>query len=79
MMRDDFEFFLTHKNDFVTGTLALGTKDVDAIRKMFHSGETFTLINIQEIEEANSDFPLEVRVWDGDDLLMVLLNNEVNY
>ena len=81
MMADDDEFALDHGQSFVDGLTTLINRDVTGIRKMFRDGVTFTLVDICKLDNTlfATRLPLELRVWDGDNLIMVLTDKEVNY
>jgi len=80
MMADDDEFALASGQSFVDGLTTLINRDVTGIRKMFRDGVTFTLVDICKLDTPIATrLPLELRVWDGDDLIMVLTDKEVNY
>jgi hypothetical protein len=79
MFADDFEFFQAHSQDFIDGMEALGTKDVKGIRQMFRDGATFAMMDINKLDKVPADGNSEVRIWDDGKLLMVLVNDEVNY
>jgi len=80
MMADDDEFALAHGQSFVNGLESLINRDLTGIRKMFRDGATFTLVDISKLDTPIATrLPLELRVWDGDDLIMVLTDKEVNY
>lgn len=80
MMTDDDEFALAHGQSFVDGLATLINRDVTGIRKMFRDGATFTLVDISKLDTPiETRIPLELRVWDGDNLIMVLTDKEVNY
>lgn len=80
MMRDDDEFALAHGQSFIDGLKTIINRDVTGIRKMFRDGTTFTLVDISKLDTPiATHLPLELRIWDGDNLLAVLTDSEVNY
>jgi hypothetical protein len=76
----DFEAFRNDHVNFCRNLLFIGQKDKNGIRQMFHEGYTAMLVPMNHIDVVpRRTKPLELRVWDDQELLMVLTDDEVNY
>jgi len=80
MFKDDFECFKNSYKSFCEVAFHLGTKNVVGIRKAFNDGYTCCLVPMDNIDNASVRVkPLELRIWNDDELLMVLTAREISY